>query len=228
VLGDNASATLVACVADGAGSAKFSDTGSALACEAIIENAATYFDAVGRFDDLERNDVIRWCDDARARIQAAAAERNCECRDLATTLCGVIAAPESSKFFQIGDGAIILGNHGIYGVVFWPQSGEYANTTNFLTSDDYREQLVFLTTPSKCFEVALLTDGLERLALRFDHQTPHVPFFDPLFRALRTADDIAGLSEGLRQFLGSESVQQRSDDDKTLILASRHNSKDLA
>jgi hypothetical protein len=225
---DHATCTLVACIADGAGSAKFSDAGATIACESIIKSAATHFDAHGRFDDLRREDVIRWCIEARERIKAGAAERGCECRELATTLCVAIAAPQSSMFFQIGDGAIILRNNGVYGVVFWPQSGEYANSTNFLTSDNFLEQLAFSTTAVGCQDVALLTDGLERLALRFDTQTPHAPFFDPLFRALRAADDVAGLNEGLRQFLASESLQTRSDDDKTLILASRHDSNDAA
>jgi hypothetical protein len=66
-----------------------------------------------------------------------------------------------------------------------------------------------------------MTDGIERIALKFDSQTPHTPFFDPLFRALKSAADVESLSEGLRGFLGSDSVQHRSDDDKTLILAAR-------
>lgn len=228
VFRDHETCTLVACVADGAGSARFADAGSLLACESIIRSAAAYFDAHARLDGLSRDDAIRWCEEARERIQAGADERDCERRELATTLCVAIAAPESSVFFQIGDGAIILRNNGVYGVVFWPQSGEYANSTNFLTSDDFHERLAFSATTGGCSDVALLTDGLERLALRFDSQTPHIPFFDPLFRALRAAHDVAGLNEGLRQFLASESVQLRSDDDKTLILASRHDSNDAA
>ncbi|MEX0611687.1 MAG: hypothetical protein WD229_06175, partial [Pirellulales bacterium] len=70
--------------------------------------------------------------------------------------------------------------------------------------------------------------GLERLALRFDSHTAHEPFFAPLFRVLQSANDLDGLNEGLRQFLASDSVQARSDDDKTLILASRHDSNDAA
>ncbi len=66
-----------------------------------------------------------------------------------------------------------------------------------------------------------MTDGLERIALKFDSQTPHTPFFDPLFRALRSTADVENMNEGLRGFLGSNSVQLRSDDDKTLILAIR-------
>jgi hypothetical protein len=206
---DDASA-LVACVADGAGSAKFSHVGSSIACEAILENATRHFGEFGGFRNFEREDAMRWCDDARARIDAAAVERDCAVRDLATTLCTVIAAPNSSAFFQIGDGGIILRSSGVYGVVFWPQSGEYANSTNFLTSDDYGEKLEFLTLASRCSDVALLTDGLERLALHFNQQTPHAPFFEPLFKALRSAADVAVLSDGLRSFLGSDSVQKRS------------------
>jgi hypothetical protein len=221
LLGENSASTLVACVADGAGSAKFSSIGSSLACQSIIENAGIYFEAHGGLDGLDREDVLLWCDDARARIQSAAVQHDCTTRDMATTLCVSITSAAFSSFFQIGDGAIILRSNGIYGVVFWPQSGEYANSTNFLTSDGYENQLDFLAVENGFAEVAMFTDGLERLALRFNQQTPHAPFFEPLFKALRTADDLAGLSEGLRNFLASESVQQRSDDDKTLILASR-------
>ena len=124
--------TLVACVADGAGSAKFSDIGSTIACNTIVENAASYFERDGGFDNFEREDALRWCDEVRTRIRDAAGERDCDARELATTLCvAIVAAPNSSTFFKSATAAIILRNHGVYGVVFWPQSGEYANSTNF-------------------------------------------------------------------------------------------------
>lgn len=221
VFGEASEQTLVASIADGAGSAKFSQEGSAIACATIAEHAKAHFESHARLDNVEQDEMIRWCEEARQRITYAAAGRDCSPRELATTLSVAIVSPARSVFFQIGDGAIVLGNRGLYGVVFWPQSGEYANSTNFLTSEKFEEQLEFISTPTCCSEVALLTDGLERLALKFDNQTPHPPFFDPLFRALRTAGDVARFSEDLRRFLGSDSVQQRSDDDKTLILATR-------
>ena len=213
--------TLIACVADGAGSARFSDIGSSIVCNTILECATSYFDAFANFDGLQVDDVLRWCEEARTRIEAEAVSRQCETRELATTLCTAILSPAGSVFFQIGDGAMILGRDGLYGVVFWPQSGEYANSTNFITSNEYRERMEFFATPTRFSDVALFTDGMERLALRFDSQTPHMPFFDPLFRALRATDDVESLGEGLRKFLSSDPVQNRSDDDKTLILASR-------
>jgi hypothetical protein len=141
--------------------------------------------------------------------------------DLATTLCVAIVSPTASCFFQIGDGAIVLRNNGVCGVVFWPLSGEYVNTTTFLTSKEYRGVLEFFSTTEGFSDVALLTDGMERLALRFDARIAHPPFFEPLFRALRAGNGSRDLAEDLRRFLQSESVQSRSDDDKTLILASR-------
>ncbi|MCA9241884.1 MAG: hypothetical protein KDA37_16855, partial [Planctomycetales bacterium] len=71
-------------------------------------------------------------------------------------------------------------------------------------------------------EVALFTDGLERLALKFEGQTAHAPFFAPLFQAVRDTRDSQGLNEELSRFLKSEHVQNRSDDDKTVILAIQH------
>jgi len=207
-------------VADGAGSAKYGGEGSAIVCEGIVENASAYFDSFGNFDALQAEEVESWCDDARETIKVDAELRGCEAREFATTLCAAIVSPTRSYFFQIGDGAMILGCNGIYGVVFWPQSGEYANSTNFLTAKHYRDHLQFLTVTSQIADLALFTDGIERLALLFDSQTPHPPFFEPLFHTLRSTDNPHELSDDFSKFLQSDSITARSDDDKTLVLAS--------
>ncbi len=217
--GDPPDAPLIACAADGAGSAKHSGKGSAIACERIVENASAYFEAHGNFDSLQAEDIEGWCDDVRRKIEEEAKTLACTSRDFATTLCTAIVSPTRSCFFQIGDGAIVASCNDTYGVVFWPQSGEYANSTNFLTAENYREHLTFLTTTQRFTNLAVFTDGLERLALSFENQTPHLPFFQPLFQTLRSTDNLAQLNEDLGSFLQSDSVKARSDDDKTLILA---------
>jgi serine/threonine protein phosphatase PrpC len=221
VIGEGASSTLIACVADGAGSAKCSDEGSAIACNTIIEKAVLYFDSNSGFDGLELAEMVRWCEEIRSRIRNVAGASDRSFRDFASTLCVAIVGPEMSYFLQLGDGAIILGNDSLYGIVFWPQMGEYANSTNFLTSDEYQNQLEFTAAKSSCSKIALMTDGLERLALKFNSQTPHTPFFEPLFRALQSTADVDSLNSGLRSFLTSDSIHNRTDDDKTLILATR-------
>jgi hypothetical protein len=140
-------------------------------------------------------------------------------RDYATTLAAAMISPGGSAFFQIGDGAIVARKHGALGVIFWPQSGEYINTTHFLTADDYAAHVQALATRTAISDLALFTDGIERLALKFDSLTPYPPFFQPLFQALRTTTDMEGLEEALRQFLQSDSMREKSDDDKTLVLA---------
>lgn len=213
--------TLVACIADGAGSAKYSGVGSLVACSAVVESVDAFLDSDGKIASLNSNDVLQWCDLARSRIEEEANARDARPTDFATTLGVAILSPVGSCFFQIGDGAIVLRNAGVSGVVFWPESGEYVNTTTFITSKEYRERLKVYTTERAYDEVALFTDGIERIALRFDSQTPHAPFFDPLFQALGTLGDWQSLGENLEQFLKSDSVRERSDDDKTLILAMR-------
>ena len=220
VLGENSTLGLLACVADGAGSAKYGDEGSSIACDTILEKAVSFFKSQDSFEGLQYDDVLAWCEDACQRIMAAAENHGCETRELATTLCVAIISQSRSYFFQIGDGAIVVKNNGTFGVVFWPQSGEYANTTNFLTSPEYKQHLEFLESANSFSDLALITDGLERLALQFDNQTPNSPFFHPLFGALRSTSDLKKLSEELRRFLESDSVRSKSDDDKTIILAS--------
>jgi len=216
-----ASEVLIACAADGAGSAKHSDVGSALACQTIVDNASRYFDSHGNFSSLNLEEILAWCENIREKLLLTAQQHGYPMRELATTLCAAIVSPAGSFFFQIGDGAITIGHHGVYGVVFWPQSGEYANTTNFITSENYKSYLEFQAITTQISDFAIFTDGLERLALNFDTQTPHLPFFLPLFQAIRSTTGGANLADDLGKFLKSESITNRSDDDKTLILATQ-------
>lgn len=214
--------SLVACVADGAGSGEMSQDGSALACETIQELAtAAYDEAEGSFAGVTADDVIAWCREARERIERLATLRGDKVRDYATTLCVACLSPGHAAFFQIGDGVMVARRNGTLGVVFWPQSGEYANSTMFLTGDGFEKHVEVQQATGDFSDVALMTDGVERLALSFEGRTPHPPFFEPLFNALRAAEDPAALNPELIRFLNSESMKLRSDDDKTVVLAAQ-------
>jgi serine/threonine protein phosphatase PrpC len=221
VIGDELQTALVACVADGAGSSACSEIGSRLACESILASAESHFESNRSWARLQPENVLSWCEAARRKISDFAQLGERRLREYATTLCAAVVSDQSSVFFQIGDGAIVARRHAALGVVFWPQSGEYANTTSFLTSDDFDQRVQVLAIPGGFSDLALFTDGLERLVLKFDSQTPHAPFFQPLFQALRQSSNPEGLNEDLRQLLQSDPVRNKTDDDKTLILASR-------
>ena len=151
VLGGDLDQTLLACVADGAGSARHSAIGSALACESVVDSAARISRSTVRLPTCSTDDILQWCDVIRAKLSEAAAARDAEVRELATTLCAAIVSANHACFFQIGDGAIVLKRNSVCGIVFWPQSGEYANTTNFLTSNEYREHLQIFSTAMRLF-----------------------------------------------------------------------------
>lgn len=73
-------------------------------------------------------------------------------------------------------------------------------------------------------EVALFTDGIESLVLHYASKTVHNRFFDNMFapvRALEKEGMDADLSKELEKYLASPAVCERTDDDKTLILAKR-------
>src|SRR5690606_13369126 len=162
------------------GTAALGSEGSRIACESIMKHASDLFESRGSFDGLGKQDVIRWCEEARGRIHKAAREQASSPREFATTLCAALLGPQEAYFFQIGAGASILRTGGVYGVVFWPLSGEYANSTNFLTSEDFSDHLEFWAAAGSFSDVALFTDGIERLSLRLEAKTPHPSFFSPL------------------------------------------------
>ncbi|MCA9257676.1 MAG: protein phosphatase 2C domain-containing protein [Planctomycetales bacterium] len=217
-----AKSALIACVADGAGSAKHGGVGARLACEAIMSQAVAHFESAGDFLGVSRDMAIAWCSQARERIRTHIdGAGGGGLRDYASTLCVALLDDECGCFFQIGDGAAVVRNAGVWGVVFWPQSGEYANSTNFLTSESYYERLDHCLAEGRFDAAALITDGLERLALSFDCQTLHEPFLAPLINALQTAEEPSSLQSDLERFLQSAAIESRSDDDKTLVFACR-------
>ncbi len=221
VQGGEETPSIIVCVADGAGSSEYSDEGSATACQTVAEMATLFFEKHRSFGNLTEEEVLAWCNKIRERLRHLAEDRESTLREFATTLCVALLSPSGSVFFQIGDGAIVARRTESFGVVFWPQSGEYANTTMFLTGDNYEDHFQFHAEEGDFVDVALMTDGVERLALSFEGQNPHAPFFEPLFGALHSAADPDALNQDLRQFLDSDSMKVRSDDDKTVVLATK-------
>ena len=96
--------------------------------------------------------------------------------------------------------------------------------TCFVTEDDAFEHLHAEVSSVAPSEVALFSDGIQRLALVYSSKTAHQPFFEPMFARLNEANlkECDVLSEQLSTFLGSPAVNERTDDDKTLVLAARN------
>jgi serine/threonine protein phosphatase PrpC len=212
---------LVLACADGAGSAGHADAGARLACRGAARLILDDLRAGLPVARIEKDAALSWYGRLHKEIAAEAGRRGVEPGQLACTLLVAVVGETAAAFVQVGDGAIVVREGDEYRTVFWPQSGEYANTTNFITDPAFADNLVFARRAAAVDELALFTDGLQMLALNFAARTVHLPFFLPMFRKLRDAEPGEGLALALRSFLHSPAVNQRSDDDKTLVLATR-------
>jgi hypothetical protein len=214
---------LVLACADGAGTAELGEDGARIACARMVELATELVVEGHGVRQLDDGMLPFWIDEAAGTIaiQAEAAERRP--RDYACTLLVAVVDDYGAAFAQVGDGAIVVSDGQSYAPVFWPQSGEYANTTFFITDPPARRSVCTEVRIPGPEEVALFTDGLQSLALRFADRSAHAPFFGIFFPALQAqpAGEADSLRVELDVFLSSEPVNQRTDDDKTIVVATR-------
>ena len=215
--------SLLIVASDGAGSAKYSHQGSHLACDIIAEAATEHIASGGTVVSLTQSEVDAWIDKAVHALHVQAAAIGEPVRELACTLLVALLSDDGNAYFQLGDGAIVAGDGGSYAPVTWPSGGEYANTTFFLSDDRALEQFQFIFAAPPTTDVALLTDGLQMLALQFDTRSAYAPFFRSVFAPLHQpqAPSEAWLQQALGEYLNSPAINRRTDDDKTLVLASR-------
>lgn len=218
--------TLVSVVCDGAGSAAHSEVGAWLAASTFAELVDLHFEAGGSIADLTKDQAREWVRLVADALEVRAKESGHSLRDYACTLLAAIVGTRDAAFLQVGDGAIVVshGEEDGWSYVFWPQHGEYANTTNFVVSANALEVVEFEVAPRRIDELAMFSDGIENLVLHQVTQTVHGRFFDQMMPPVRKAAAPgldAKLSDGLRSYLGSPRICERTDDDKSLILASR-------
>lgn len=169
------------------------------------------------------DEVCLWLDGLRERIALAASRRSCTPRDFAATMIAVLSSGGQTLVAHVGDGCAALKDFDSaeWRIPLWPDNGEYASTTSFVT-DDPPAPCRFLREAIEISAVAVLTDGLERIAIDFAGRRPFHGFFDgmakPVFASPFKGRD-RPLSESLKNYLNGDAVCARTDDDKTLVLA---------
>jgi serine/threonine protein phosphatase PrpC len=216
--------SLVIAVADGAGSASHAAEGATEAVQSAMDVAK---DAVTRAQiptdhETWNNMLHALLSTAQKRIGALACFPLTP-GDYATTLLTVVITPLWLAALQVGDGAIILRyNDERIEAATWPTKGEFVNETTFITSSRAHDDAQIIIMPSTEIRgVALMTDGIELISLDMTNHIASAPFFAPFF-ALMDAEGTSSEKEAtIRSFLQSERVNGRTDDDKTLVLATR-------
>lgn len=212
---------ICAIVSDGAGSAKFGANGAWLTCRTLKVRFREWF-AVN--DNLPNDETIAdWIDDLRDLISVVAKRRASAPRQFAATLAALIASPDEILTLQIGDSAIVARSASKWEVMCWPENGEYASTTYFVT-DNPEPQLTITRQKNRFDAFSLFSDGVGDLALSHLEQTAYSRFFDPMIKpvdASTSGGRLSDLSGKLATYLSSSTICERTDDDKTLILLSK-------
>jgi len=218
---------LVGAVSDGAGSAMHSEQGSRLAVKAILN----YFQVVSehRQENINHSplsykvlqkifgDVL---EKVKKDLQELADENNYYLEDLACTLLVFIATPLNTMAMQIGDGFLVVRTpDGPYKLLFEPDKGEYANETTFVTSDSALKEMRVTLIEEPISFICASTDGLEKVAIKFSDYSPYDRFFNPLYAYLQETTE-PKQEEYLIPFLQLPDLNKRTDDDKTLLIAS--------
>lgn len=212
-----------AAISDGAGSAPHSQRGSEEASATALTRLSSKLDS--EHANLQEA-FLDAASAAREQLVRMAEDAGHELRDYACTLLLFGIGPDGAAALQIGDGLIVYREDRSeeWNFAIWPQRGEYANTTFFLTDDRYIEQIQVVNLPKDIVEVGLVSDGLEALALNYAEKKVHAPFWEGLFKPVRASDQVAELTrlqEPLDIFLSSERVVSRTDDDLSIILAAK-------
>lgn len=212
---------LVIFVADGAGSASHGGEGAEIAMSA----AASFIEKKLKHPEIALADelAVGIVTAVRAAIDSKASADGLKARDFSCTFLGLVSMHRGTLLFQVGDGGIAVdfGDGQGLQVPIAPMGGEYANMTSFVTGED-----AIAVLQCECFDkpvqqAALFSDGLQRLALNMASNTAHVPFFTPFFSVLSKSTEAQDdqLAAALQRFLASPAVNERTDDDKTLAIA---------
>ena len=208
-------------VCDGAGSAAQGGTGAELAVEASL----AFIGERTAEGEMELSDGLSRAllQAARAAIDERVGQGSYVARDFACTYLALLSADTlGTLLIQIGDGGIVVDLGDGLRCLTEPMNGEYANTTRFLTEDDFLDVAQVCHVTARVNRAALFSDGLQALSVDQATNTPHVPFFRPFFEALeKTAmpEDDHPLQGALSRFLQDDRVNERTDDDKSLALA---------
>lgn len=216
---------LIAAVADGAGSTSSGQIGAELACRIFAEEAEDFLtmgDASLR--SLNQDFGKYWLEFFQKQIAEIAEKEEKPMRDYASTFVAAIVGERNAAFFQVGDGAAVFSvsdkpEEYVFGID--PIETEYANVTDFLTDKEASSVLRFKQTDAPIQDLMMFSDGIFAVAVDYKTNQPHTPFLRPMIAPLKNGQSAKGLNAKLESFLASPKINEKTDDDKTLILASR-------
>lgn len=211
---------LLAAVADGLGSAAHSEEGAKMAIQAALDSLAQNLSDPSTSTSEGWNEILKNAfSAAMQKLQETSAETGIPLREYGTTLMVAVVQGDWLAVGHLGDGAVVaVLSNGEMKTISAPQRGEYANEVLPLTGQGALDAVRFSTHQSEIEALALLTDGLQNLCIQAQTGEPYTPFFAPFFDAIKKPVDVEDTSKKLGEFLDSERVCSKTDDDKTLVV----------
>lgn len=219
---------LAIAAADGAGSAPRSAQGADVAASQFSSAMRRWKDTRPMTEKVSHQQVSQAVADAFAnaaeQVKRTAQSQRRELRDYHTTLVALACAGDHGAVRHTGDGGVItLDRLGRLHLVSPPQRGQYVNETRFITMPGAPAQ----GQPAE-LEVAnlaalvIFTDGMETLLLDRE-QRPSCRSAGSLIRwAQRWVTeerDPQQAADGLREYLLSDEIARKTDDDLTVCIA---------
>ncbi|MDE6020022.1 MAG: protein phosphatase 2C domain-containing protein [Ruminococcus sp.] len=168
----------VSCIslADGAGSYKYSDIGAEISCKAITEYFTSEFDRFLSMSALEIKQFI--IHGIRTRLGRKARVLDTTKVELSSTLLFVAIKGHNFIIGHIGDGVICGDIDGNLVLLSNPENGEFANTTYFVTSRNYKEHFRIYRGNVTAFKsFFLMSDGAAEALF---HKKEHI--FSPALK----------------------------------------------
>ncbi len=212
---------VIVAAADGLGSAAQSEIGAEVAVRTAL---STLQDDVRLYQPLIEDSWQRIVREAfgaaRDAIDGRAVANEVAIRDYGTTLMLAVITHDRLVVGHLGDGAVVAQfDDGRVETITAPKQGEYANEVTPLTAKDWESALEVTMQNDNAKAVAVLTDGLQNLSINTATGNPHAPFFAPFFNGVtQGVIDTISTSTQLADFLASERVCAKTDDDKTLVV----------
>lgn len=229
---------MVAVVCDGAGSAKFSQAGSAFFSHSIgkmllslgVSHSASISGIALDLGQL-KHQIIEQLSQIRLDLQSQLTAES-SLRDYHTTFTGLlIYSNHQAVLVQIGDSPLITSqfvvrhphidyftNLQVYGD---DSKNEYVNETHFITQDNWQSFLrVEPIDLSQVDCLALMSDGCADLVFEGASITPKIyrPFFGNLLFNLTQSQSAQQGSAIIEQALGNPATYRLTGDDKSLVV----------
>jgi serine/threonine protein phosphatase PrpC len=214
---------LLAAVADGLGSASHSKEGAKIAIKAALDLLEQSLSVESISNPEEWNEILKKAFSCAAKkLQETANETGIALREYGTTLMVAVVQNDWLAIGHLGDGAVVaMLSNGEMKTISAPQRGEYANEVMPLTGQGALDSVHVTIHPSEIEALALLTDGLQNLCIQNQTSEPYMQFFTPFFDAIKKTLDIEETSKKLTEFLDSDRVCSKTDDDKTLVVVGK-------